>query len=342
MERSLTASTPGSKRHLLFLHNLKSCKNPPFPALGPDAMERLPSLKAVHYFACAARLQSFTAAAQELHVTQAAVSRMIQSLEEELGVRLFERKGRWISLTPAGRSYHKKVSEGLALIAAASTQARQGRDSGVLTLVVNRGFSTLWLVRHLSDFKRLHPQLQITLLDEEAGAQARGDPAEVMIRFGSPPWPGEVATRLPVGPDIGVVCAPSLLAGRKLRHPKDLARLPLLSYTGGRYDRWGEFFQHLGLPPPDLEHGTRLLQLVTLREAALAGLGAALVPLFLFEEELASGRLVKAVPQTMEPRDGYYITHAKGADAEGKVRSFKRWLLARTRSHVRRDIAPAA
>lgn len=305
-------------------------------------MDRLPSLKAVNYFASAARLQSFTAAAQELHVTQAAVSRMIQSLEEELGVRLFERKGRWISLTPAGQTYHLKVSEGLALIAAASTQVRQGRDAGVLTLVVNRGFSTLWLMRHLSDFKRLHPQLQITLLDEEASAQARGDPAEVMIRFGSPPWPGEVATRLPVGPVIGVVCAPGLLAGKTLRHPKDLARLPLLSYAKGRYDRWGEFFEQLGLPPPNLERGMRFLQLVTLREAALSGLGAALVPLFLFEEELASGRLVKAVPQTMAPKDGYYLTHAKGADAEGKVRSFKRWLLARTRAHVHREPAKNA
>ena len=303
------------------MHNPRSCKKTLPPAAATDAMERLPSLKAIHYFASAARLQSFTAAAQELHVTQAAVSRMIQSLEEELGVRLFERKGRWISLTPTGKTFHKKVGEGLALIAEASAQVRKGRDAGGLTLVVNRGFSTLWLVRHLSDFKRLHPQLRITLLDEEAGAQARGDPSEVMIRFGSPPC---------------------LLAGKKqLRHPRDLARLPLLSYTGGRYDRWGAFFQHLGLPPPDLEHGTRFLQLVTLREAALSGLGAALVPLFLFDEELASGRLVKAVPQTMEPADGYYITHAKGADAEGKVRSFKRWLLARTRSHVHRETPTA-
>lgn len=332
----------GAKRHFLFLHNLMSCKTLLPTRLGTDPMDRLPSLKAVNYFACAARLQSFTAAAQELHVTQAAVSRMIQSLEEDLGVRLFERKGRWITLTPTGKTYHKKVSEGLALIAAASSHARKGRDAGVLTLVVNRGFSTLWLVRHLSDFKRLHPQLKITLLDDEAGAQARDDPEEVMIRFGSPPWPGEVATRLPVGPDIGVVCAPSLLAGKRLRHPRELTRLPLLSYTGGRYDRWGEFFQHLGLPPPDLEQGTRFLQLLTLREAALSGLGAALVPLFLFEEELASGRLVKAIPQTMESADGYYLTHAKGADAEGKVLSFKRWLLAHTRAHVRRETPAAA
>lgn len=291
----------------------------------------------MHYFATAARLQSFTAAGAELHVTQAAVSRMIQSLEEELGVQLFDRRGRWIRLTEAGRTYHRQVSEGLALIAAASSQLRQARGSGTLTLVVNRGFATLWLVRHLSDFQRQHPQIQITLLDDEAGAPAREDPACVSIRFGSPPWPGEVATRLPVGPVIGVVCAPALLDGKRLRNPKALNRLPLLAYAGGRYDRWGEFFRQFDLPPPDLARSTRFFQLLALREAALSGLGVALVPLFLFEEELVSGRLVKAVPQTMASRDGYYLTHAKGAESEDKVRNFKRWLLARTRTHSWRD-----
>lgn len=299
-------------------------------------MQRLPSLKAVNYFAVAARLQSFTAAARELFVTQAAVSRMIQSLEEELGMQLFERKGRWISLTPAGQAYHRAVSEGLDLIAAASAQARQCRDTGVLTLVANRGFASLWLVRHLSDFKQQHPQVYLTLLDDGANPQARSDAAEVTIRFGSPPWAGEVAARLPVGPEIGVVCVPSLLAGQHLNHPKDLSTLPLLSYAGGRYDRWGEFFRHFEEPAPDLAHSTRFIHLLTLREAALSGLGIALVPLFLFEEDLASGRLVLAIPQTMESADGYYITHAKGADKDGKVLSFKRWLLARTRSHVKR------
>jgi LysR family glycine cleavage system transcriptional activator len=299
--------------------------------------DRLPSLKAVQYFAAAARLQSFTAAGAELHVTQAAVSRMIQSLEQDLGVQLFDRRGRWISLTAAGKAYHQQVSQGLALIASASNQLRRGRASDKLTLVANRGFATLWLVRHLSDFKRHYPQMQITLLDEEAGAQARDDPAAVMIRFGAPPWPGEVATRLPVGPVIGVVCAPGLLDGKPLRHPEELARLPWLAYAGGRYDRWGEFFRHFGLPPPELERSTRFFQLLALREAALSSLGVALVPLFLFEADLATGRLVKAIPQTMESTDGYYLTHAKGADSENKVRSFKRWLLARTRTHAWRE-----
>lgn len=307
------------------------------PLVASAALHRMPSLKAVHYFATTARLQSFTAAGAELHVTQAAVSRMIQSLEQDLGAQLFDRRGRWIRLTDVGHAYARKVSEGLALIAQASQQVRQGRSSGTLTLVVNRGFATLWLVRHLSDFQRMHPQIRITLLDEEAGAQAREDPAAIMIRFGSPPWPGESATRLPVGPKIGVVCAPSLLDGKTLGDPKALTRMPLLSYAGGRHDRWGEFFREFGLPPPDLERSTRFFQLLALREAALSGLGLALVPLFLFEEDLASGRLVQALSQTMTPRDGYYVTHAKEAYFEDKVRGFKRWLLGRMRTHTARE-----
>ena len=302
--------------------------------LAPSQADRLPSLKAISYFASAARLQSFTGAAKELHITQAAVSRMVQTLEEELGVQLFDRKGRWICLNAAGEVYYKRVSEGLSLISSASNLVRRSGDSGNLTLVVNRGFATLWLVRQLADFGRLYPNIRITLLDDEGAPNGIGNPAEIMIRFGSPPWPGEVAVRLLKGSTIGVVCAPGLLSGSRLSHPIDLARLPILSYAGGRYDRWGEFFGNFGLPPPDLERGMRFYQLLALREAAISGLGVALVPLFLFTQELATGLLIKAIPQTMEASDGYYITHAKGADRRGKIRSFKRWLLSRIRTHT--------
>src|SRR5689334_23182202 len=109
---------------------------------------RLPSLIAIRYFEVAGRLQSFTAAATELHVTQSAVSRMMQTLEEQLEVRLFERNGRWINLTPSGKTYHEQISAGLNLIFDAGNKLRNSVHKSTLTLSVNVGF-TLWLVQNI-------------------------------------------------------------------------------------------------------------------------------------------------------------------------------------------------
>jgi LysR family transcriptional regulator, glycine cleavage system transcriptional activator len=295
-------------------------------------MDRLPSLTAVRYFEVAARLQSFTAAAGELHVTQGAVSRMIQSLEQQLGARLFERNGRWITLTPAGRTYHGKISEALNQIATAGRLLRKSAEDETLSLIVNVGFATLWLVPNLADFRRKHPKIQVDILSGEASEQEHGRQAQMVIRYGSPPWTGFVATRLPVGPMLGVVCSPTLKGTEGVNQLADLLDKPLLSYTASRRDPWQDFMGHFGLQVPDLGQAPRFYQLLMLREAAISGLGFALVPLFLFEQDIQAGRLIQAIPQTYRSEQGYYLTHRPGADHDLKVQSFKKWLLARTRS----------
>ena len=130
-------------------------------------MKRLPSLNAVRYFEVSGRLQSFTAAAAELHVTQSAVSRMIQTLEEHLEVRLFERNGRWITLTPQGKIYHRQITAGMNQIAEASHQIAQNAGKATLMLAINAAFATLWLVPNMGDFRARYPDIQVDVLAEE-------------------------------------------------------------------------------------------------------------------------------------------------------------------------------
>jgi LysR family glycine cleavage system transcriptional activator len=295
-----------------------------------QTMNRLPSLTAVRYFAVAARWLSFTVAARELHVTQGAVSRMVQALERELGVQLFNRNGRWISLTPAGELYYEKVSQGLRQIEAAGTLVRKSAQDNALSIVVNEGFATLWLVPKLPEFRSRHPDILVNLLGNDPDPAGEG--SAFAIRYGTPPWPGCIATRLPVNAALGVVCSPQLQQLKRLRRPDDLAGCPLLAYTGGKRDYWKEYFEKLDLPVPDLAQALRFPQLLMLREAALSGLGFALVPLFLVEAELEAGRLVQALPQTVEPVHAYYVTHPKGADHDERVHAFKKWLTARAKA----------
>jgi LysR family glycine cleavage system transcriptional activator len=295
-------------------------------------MERLPSLNAVRYFEATARHQSFTAAAQELSVTPGAVSRMVQALEEELGAPLFTRNGRFIALTSVGVAYQKDVSVALGRISTASQRVRDSTTDEALSLIVNAGFATRWLVPRLSDFQRLHPKIHINILGGEADEKAYGHQAQLGIRYGVAPWPGSVATRLPIGRLLGVVCSPELAAASgSLQGPKDLIGKRLLAYTSGSRDPWQDYFSHFELPIHNLSTSRRFYQLLMVAEAANSGLGFALVPLFLFEAELASGRLVQAIPQTLESERGYYITHTKRADSDSKVLLFKKWLIAAAR-----------
>jgi len=298
-------------------------------------MKRLPSLTAVRYFEASGRLQSFTAAAAELHVTQGAVSRMIQTLEEQLEVRLFERNGRWISLTPLGKVYHKQITAGLNQIAEAGSRLAQSAGKATLTLSVNAAFGTLWLVPNMGDFRARHPDIQIDVLaeeqkdlNEEAGIQA-------IIRYGSPPWPGFDSISLLDSAEVVVVCAPSLKQQAKVRKPADLLKQPLLRFSSVQgNDPWEDYFAHYKLKMPDLGKSPRFLQVLMMREAAIAGLGFAVVPLFLFRQDLREGRLVQALAQTGMSRHGYHFLQRKGEDLDPKVKTFRKWLVARLRATI--------
>jgi LysR family glycine cleavage system transcriptional activator len=291
-------------------------------------MERLPSLNAIRTFVAAARSQSFTTAAQELHVTQGAVSRMVQALELELGILLFNRNGRFITLTPAGQRYYQEVSLALQRIAEATRALRQDEASQALQLVVNSGFAIRWLMPRLPSFKQRYPNIDVHILSDDTETGDAAEKADLIVRYGNGHWPGMTAHALPVGTLMGVVCSPTLKASRPLNGPIDLLNGPLLTHIATtRSGFWGSYFQSFGLPEPDLGVAPRFHQLLLLAEAAMAGMGYALVPLFLFQNELENGRLVQAIPHTFESSRSYYATHLPGMDHNHKVQVFKHWLM---------------
>lgn len=296
-------------------------------------MKRLPSLKAVHYFDATVRCKSFTAAAQSLHVTQSAVSRMVQTLEEELQVQLFTRQGRQIALTPAGQEYHREISLGLERIALAGQRIRGWAEEQALNLGVNPAFATRWLLPRIADFQHLHPHIHINFISNDLENAANADTATLWIRYGLGPWPGLTSTLLPLAWPLAVVCAPPVLARfGELHRPEDLLDKPLLAYTGSSHDLWQDFFQHFNLPNSVLAKSRRFQQLLMLAEAAVSGLGFALVPQVLVEPELSSGRLVKAMAQTFEFERRHFILHQPGAERDRKVLLFKRWLIGQART----------
>ncbi|WP_394779550.1 transcriptional regulator GcvA [Undibacterium sp.] len=286
---------------------------------------RLPSLNAVRSFDAAARHLSFTLAARELCVTQGAVSRMVQALETELGVALLHRIGRTLKLTTAGAAYHPHILEALDRIAAASRSVRR-MDGGVLCISVLPTFAMRWLVPRLPRFQQQYPDILVDITTNERLVNFSAEPIDIGIRYGLGQWPNAEAT-LFMPEDVAVYCSPALLQrGPPLRAPADLVTHRLLHHTT-RPAAWQQYFAAYGLPTPDISQSPGFEHFFMVIEAAAAGMGVALLPLFLARAELASGRLVRPYEQTLRNEQAYYIAHEPGAGRTRKIRLVKEWLL---------------
>ncbi|KGM32982.1 transcriptional regulator [Inquilinus limosus MP06] len=284
----------------------------------------MPSLNGVRSFAAAGRHLNLTAAAQELGVTQGAVSRAVQALEVELGTPLFRRIGRGIELTPAGAAYHARVTDALAQIAAATRALRRPEREGILSLSVLPTFALRWLVPRLPRFHERHPDIQVDLSASEELIDFGADPVDLALRNGTGGWPGAEATLL-MNETVGVFCAPDLQ--RRIAAPADLRHHRLLVHTT-RSAAWADYFASLGLGPPEVSGFPGFEHFFMLAEAAAAGMGLALLPLFLARADVAAGRLVQPLGHTMRPASAYYLLHAPGQGSLRKIRLFRQWLQA--------------
>jgi LysR family transcriptional regulator, glycine cleavage system transcriptional activator len=287
----------------------------------------LPSLPALSAFEAAARTGSVTAAAQELNLTQSAVSRQIKLLEQQLEIVLFRRERQTIRLTAAGHAYVCEVREGLRRIGAASLKLRANPAGGTLSLAVLPTFGTKWLVPRLPGFIDANPGVVINLFTRLSRFDFREEAIDAAVHFGENNWSSAESVLL--RPEIVVpACSPDYKNKYAFVHPSDLREVPLLHLTT-RPDAWEQWLsQHSAIGSP--VRGMLFDQLTTSAAAAAAGLGVALLPIFLFEEELTSGRLVRALDLPMQMAAQYYLVWPGDRSTYPPLVAFRQWLVGAT------------
>ncbi len=274
-------------------------------------------LNALRAFEAAARHLSFTRAAAELCVTQAAVSHQVKGLEENLGLRLFRRLPRGLALTDEGLALLPVLEESFGRIGAALGRFEGGHYHAALTVGVVGTFALGWLLPRLAGFQAAHPFIDLRLLTNNNRVDLAGEGLDCAIRFGDGAWHGTEATRLLAAP-LAPVCTPALAA--RLRQPADLLGQPLLrSY---RTEEWSRWFAAAGLAGPALR-GIVFDSSLAMAEAAAQGLGVALLPVRMFAHDPRLAR-----PFALEVAAGeYWLTRLRSKPPTPAMQAFQAWLL---------------
>jgi LysR family transcriptional regulator, glycine cleavage system transcriptional activator len=291
------------------------------------ARDLLPSIGALTAFESAARHLSFSRAAAELHLTQGAVSRQIRELETRLGLSLFERLNQRVFLTDAGAAYAKNVGHILADLAAATerTMASAG-GAETLNLAVLPTFAARWLVPRLPAFLAAHPQATVNFSVRNEPFAFADTALDAAIHFGEPTWPGAICDFLCVE-EVYPVAAPDLRRRVDLSSAAAIAQAPLL-HQSSRPTAWSDWFDAEGLPAAGAYRGSRFDQFLMIAEAAMAGMGVALMPRFMIEPELADGRLVLLTERPLDAGKAYWFVYPEVKARSRLVRSFGEWLTA--------------
>ncbi|UXH39850.1 LysR family transcriptional regulator [Pseudomonas promysalinigenes] len=285
----------------------------------------VPSMTALQCFEAAARHLSFTRAAEELHLTQSAVSKQVAQLEEMLRHHLFLRIRRRLQLTPAGSLYLAEVNKILTQVDMSSRYVlTYGEQTEILKVATQPSFGVRWLIPHLKGFGKRHGNIHLDIRNEmEPFALLQGS-ADVVFFYGQGTWPGATCVEL-FGEEVVPVCAPELLAGRRLEDAGELADMVLLQSTS-RPQAWHEWFLELGLHSVSAYHGPRFDTFYMALSAAQAGCGVALVPRYLVAKELAEGSLVVAWNHAMPSAGKHYLAYAEHAAEVPKVRALVEWV----------------
>ena len=304
---------------------------------------RLPPFPALRAFEAAARSLSFKTAADELHVTPAAISQQIKALEDYLDVRLFRRLPRRLELTAEAQAMLPKLREAFECLAAAVASTR--RPGGALTISAPPNFAARFLLPRLPRFSEAHPEIKVRLsssrdaIDQKntaTGSAAtsldpRDEDSAVSIRFGNGLTPGH-RNDLLLAPDYTLACSPSLLTGaRPLRTPADLRWHALIHDESLPEDSlgvsWEAWLRIAGAPEVDASRGLRFGSSTLAIEAALEHQGVVLAPRQLVAAEVAAGRLATPFDVTMSSRYFYYLATPEAVADRPTVRAFRDWLL---------------
>ena len=294
-------------------------------------MRRLPPLAAIRAFEAAARHESFTAAAAELGLTQAAVSYQVKALEERLGAPLFVRERGRARLSPLGHRLLPTLSGAFDSIEAAFASHRE-EDESLLTITTTHTFANTWLAWCLGSFQMAHPELAVRLSTDNALVDIRAGDADVGIRAGRGEWPDLEKHKL-FENEFTPIASPGCIAEaeRTLGRPLQAADLVRQKLISPQDDWWKQWFEEWGVRTDDHppQTGIRLDNQANEGHAAMAGQGFALMTPFLWVHDIEQGRLVMPFPDKISHRGwSYWLVYPSERRMVPKVKRFREWLMA--------------
>jgi len=294
---------------------------------------RLPPLNALKAFEAAARSESITRAAEELSVTQGAVSQQVKALEATLGVKLFSRERQRLVITEAGREYLAVVRDALDRIAVGTERLAQRQSSGILTVSTSPDFAAKWLVYRLGRFAESHPEIDLRVSATADRVDFAREDVDLAVRHGDGNWVGLHVVRL-CPEQLFPVCSPKLVSGRKrITKASDLLKFPLLRLDD--WKTWTRWFEAAGVTNT-VAHGPILNRASLLIDAAVDGQGVALARTVLAAWDIINGRLVRPIDVSLRMSNTYWIVCPKVTSSVPKIATFRNWLLAEAAEDARR------
>ncbi|BDY03632.1 transcriptional regulator GcvA [Ferrimonas sp. YFM] len=300
---------------------------------------RLPPLNAVKAFEAAARNLSFTRAAEELFVTQAAISHQIKALEEFLGLKLFRRRNRSLLLTEEGQSYFLDIKDLFTQLSDATERLLARSASGSLTVSLAPSFAIQWLVPRLAKFSELHPDVDVRIKAVDMDEGSLSDDVDVAIYYGRGKWPGLRADMLRAE-SLVPVCSPQLLAGPKpLKSAEDLQKHTLL-HDMSRRD-WKTWAKMAEVELPNVSQGPIFSHSSLVLQAAIHGHGVALGYSVLARPDIEAGRLVCPIDKVLPSKNAYYLVCQESQSDLGKISAFREWMVDTFRQENESDPIPA-
>lgn len=286
---------------------------------------RLPPLNSLRAFEAAARHLSFARAAEELYLTPSAISHQIKSLEEQVGTKLFERRGRNVGLTDAGGRYYPALRQAFDRMHEATEELKQSDRFGALTVNVLPTFAIRWLLPQLNEFQERHPEIEVRITTNVRNIDFLQTEADAAVRFGNGDWPG-LESRLLMTEEIVPVCSPTLLEkGPGLKSPADLKHYSLL-HDINRPDTWRAWLNAVGEKSIDPERGLKLETTNLAVQGALQGLGIVCANPYMVSRELESGQLIEPFEYHLAVANGYYLVYPKGREDRPRLKAFETWL----------------
>ena len=289
-----------------------------------EGFSALPPLNALRVFEVVARHLSFSSAAQELGVTQAAVAQQVRGLEAILSIRLFERLPRGLALTEAGRSYSASVRGALAMINEATLTLRP--EPSHLTVSVTPTFASKWLIPRLGAFSQTHAGIDLRVLASDRMSHFQTDGVDLAVRYGRPPFGPGLNAELLMDERIVAVASPGLLAEKG--PPGDFAQLQEFLLLHDAHNFWPEFIATLFHQPvqPTLRN-MRFNQTSLAIEAAIAGQGMALASLIFVHDDIKAGRLEQVFDQQMHSPKSFYLVWPRKAQSAQMLATVREWLV---------------